>query len=243
MIYEKMAKACVAFLEAKPKKTGKNKFSDYNYFTLDDIEPPLKRVCEKIGIFYYVTFTEENALLTVVDTTDGTQFTVTSPYASAEVKGCQPIQNLGAVQTYLRRYLLMAAFGITEPDVLEEVTGKDEPKKAKANTVTPKATSKPATGSQTPEEADKNKYIMDTWTRLVTFFGYDKNLSPNDNANVEARNLGKKTLADKGITDLKAMTIAQADDINREIVEMEEIARQKAEEKSGPENFEGDVLF
>lgn len=240
MIYEKMAKACVEFLDAKPRKTGKNKYSDYNYFTLDDIEPTLKKVCMKVGIFYYVTFTESNALLTVVDTTDSTQFTVSSPYATAEVKGCQPIQNLGAVQTYLRRYLLMAAFGITEPDVLEEATGKDEPQK---KTVTPKATSKPATGKQTPEEADKSKYVMDTWIRLVTFYGYDKSLNPNEKVNVDARNLGKKALADKGITDLKAMTIAQADDINREIVEMEEIAKQKAEEKSGPENFEGDVLF
>jgi hypothetical protein len=47
--------------------------------------------------------------------------------AEANLKGCHPIQNLGAVQTYIRRYLWITALEITDNDIVDTVTGKDEP--------------------------------------------------------------------------------------------------------------------
>jgi hypothetical protein len=39
--------------------------------------------------------------------------------ADAQLKGCHPIQNLGAVETYTRRYLWVTAMEIVEHDALD----------------------------------------------------------------------------------------------------------------------------
>jgi hypothetical protein len=61
-----------------------------------------------------------------------------SPMSTAELKGCHAIQNLGAVQTYLRRYLWVAAMEIVEHDSLDAVAGKDDPKKAEPTVESPR---------------------------------------------------------------------------------------------------------
>jgi hypothetical protein len=48
--------------------------------------------------------------------------------SSAELKGCHAVQNLGAVQTYLRRYLWTTAFELVEHDALDATTGSPEAK-------------------------------------------------------------------------------------------------------------------
>ncbi len=51
--------------------------------------------------------------------------------AEANLKGCYPIQNLGAVETYSRRYLYVTALEIVEHDALDATTGSEAPKSAK----------------------------------------------------------------------------------------------------------------
>ena len=58
--------------------------------------------------------------------------TITSPMSTAALKGCHEVQNLGAVQSYLRRYLWVAALEIVEHDAIDSSAGKDE-KKAKTD--------------------------------------------------------------------------------------------------------------
>jgi len=45
---------------------------------------------------------------------------ITSPMSTAALKGCHEVQNLGAVQTYLRRYFWVAALEIVEHDALDQ---------------------------------------------------------------------------------------------------------------------------
>ena len=45
--------------------------------------------------------------------------------SEANLKGCHAIQNVGAVQSYQRRYLYMTALEIVEQDALDKTTGKD----------------------------------------------------------------------------------------------------------------------
>jgi hypothetical protein len=68
--------------------------------------------------------------------------------SKAELKGCHDVQNLGAVQTYLRRYLWTAAFEIVEHDALDATTGsvKAEPK------VEPKPQPKPVVKEEGPKD-------------------------------------------------------------------------------------------
>ena len=56
---------------------------------------------------------------------------ITSPMGSAALKGCHEVQNIGAVETYQRRYLWVTAMEIVEHDALDASTGKDAPKSAK----------------------------------------------------------------------------------------------------------------
>jgi hypothetical protein len=62
--------------------------------------------------------------------------------STAELKGCHAIQNLGAVQTYLRRYLWVAAMEIVEHDSLDATTGKDDSKKAEPTIESPRIVGK-----------------------------------------------------------------------------------------------------
>ena len=56
--------------------------------------------------------------------------------SSAALKGCHEVQNLGAVQTYLRRYLWVTAMEIVEHDALDSSEPlKPEAKKPEVKTV------------------------------------------------------------------------------------------------------------
>jgi len=80
-----------------------------------------------------VSYNTEYASLCITDTDDGTVIVITSPMADANLKGTHPIQNLGAVETYQRRYLWMTAMEIVEHDVLDASEPmKDAPKTAPA---------------------------------------------------------------------------------------------------------------
>jgi hypothetical protein len=54
------------------------------------------------------------------------KITITSPMSSAALKGCHDVQNLGAVQTYQRRYLWQSALEIVEHDALDATTGQEK---------------------------------------------------------------------------------------------------------------------
>ena len=63
--------------------------------------------------------------MTVYDIEDGSSVVFTSPMGSAQLKGCHEVQNIGAVETYQRRYLYVSALAIVEHDALDAVTGSD----------------------------------------------------------------------------------------------------------------------
>ena len=54
------------------------------------------------------------------------KITFTSPMSSANLKGCHEVQNLGAVETYIKRYLYQNCFEIVESDVLDETMNPAE---------------------------------------------------------------------------------------------------------------------
>lgn len=90
-----------------------------------------------------MSFTQDTAYLTIYDVEKPDQFTTfTSPMSSASLKGCHDVQNLGAVQTYLRRYLWTNAFEIVEHDSLDATTGLVEVKPIAK--VEPKVETKPS---------------------------------------------------------------------------------------------------
>ena len=126
-VYKKLQEARLLLQNTKLTKSGKNKFAGYEYFELGDFLPSIQTICQKVGLCGVVSFNQEMAYLTIYDTDGGDSnfVTFTSPMSSAALKGCHDVQNLGAVQTYLRRYLWTNAFEIVEHDALDATTGNE----------------------------------------------------------------------------------------------------------------------
>lgn len=136
-IYEKLAQARVDFHSAKIKKSGWNDYSQYEYFELSDFLPVILKLQDKHKFICMTSFDENLATMEIIDlekTEDKIIFT--SPMSTAKLKACHEVQNLGAVETYERRYLYMTAFEIIENDEVDRslsydnaVPQKKEPKK------------------------------------------------------------------------------------------------------------------
>ena len=118
-VHKKLMEARILLQQAPLKKSGHNKFAGYSYFELGDFLPTINQIFSKIGLCGVVSFDKELATLTITDTEDSTEIKLTSPMAEANLKGCHPIQNLGAVETYTRRYLWVSAMEIVEHDALD----------------------------------------------------------------------------------------------------------------------------
>jgi hypothetical protein len=119
-IHKKLMQARLKLQIADLKKSGHNKFAGYKYFELGDFLPTIQEISNEVGICGTVTFYTDIAILTITDMDDATQFIeFKCPMSSAALKGCHDVQNLGAVQTYLRRYLWTNAFEIVEHDAID----------------------------------------------------------------------------------------------------------------------------
>ena len=115
-IYEKLAEARTRL---NVKKSGRNNFAKYGYFELADFLPEINLLAKELGFVCLVSFDAEKATMTMKDATGEGEIIFTSPMSTAELKGCHAVQNLGAVQTYLRRYLYQTAFEIVEAEQLD----------------------------------------------------------------------------------------------------------------------------
>ena len=127
MVLNKLNAARKMFHALPMKKTGHNSFSEYDYFELADFLVPALKIFDELQMSAVVSFGIELASMTLTDLDDGTQFVITSPMSTAKLKACHEVQNLGAVQTYLRRYLWIAALEIVEHDAIDSSPGAAEP--------------------------------------------------------------------------------------------------------------------
>ena len=124
-IYEKLQAMRCDLQGAELKKSGYNKFAGYNYFDLSDFLPTINALMLSYKVCSAISYGVETATLVLTDAEKpGNTITFTSPMSSASLKGCHEVQNLGAVQTYLRRYLYTTAFEIVEHDALDSTQGK-----------------------------------------------------------------------------------------------------------------------
>ena len=122
-VHKKLMEARIQLQGKKLKKSGHNKFAGYDYFELGDFLPVVQEIFNGLGLCGVVRYTATDASLTVTDVESAGEIVITSPSAEVALKGCTPIQGIGAAQTYLRRYLWVTAMEIVEHDVLDATTG------------------------------------------------------------------------------------------------------------------------
>jgi len=137
-VYKKLIDARNMLQTKELTKSGHNKFAGYKYFELSDFLPSIQQIFQEVGLVDVISFTAEVATMTIFDVEDGSSIVFTSPMGSASLKGCHEVQNIGAVETYQRRYLYTTAMAIVESDALDATTAKEEPKpKEKFDGATP----------------------------------------------------------------------------------------------------------
>jgi ERF superfamily len=150
-VFQRLNQAREQFHSLKLQKTGHNEFAGYYYFELGDFLIPALKVFRECGLCAIVSFDKETAMMEIrADADPDHVIRITSPMGSAALKGCHEVQNIGAVETYQRRYLWVAALEIVEHDALDATTGKDKPAPKKAFDAPHKPTD--GAGDSIPEE-------------------------------------------------------------------------------------------
>lgn len=102
------------------KKEG-NGYS-FRFFDMPDIEPIITDLCAEYKVFTLVSFPEGKATMTVADAEkpiDYYQVEVTPKECT--MKSINPIQSTGAMMSYMRRYLYLTVFCISESDIIDNI--------------------------------------------------------------------------------------------------------------------------
>jgi hypothetical protein len=118
-VYAKLQKCRVELQNMELKKSGHNKFAGYRYFELGDFLPAVNTLFDIYGLAYSLQFDREMATMFIIDVDTGSSIKFTCPMEQAVLKGCMPVQNLGASITYITRYLLVMALAISEHDAVD----------------------------------------------------------------------------------------------------------------------------
>lgn len=123
-LHEAIIRIRVELQNSNIKKSGFNKFAGFKYFELSDFLPKLNELMLKYNVNDVFTITEDKAILTLIKDDERQDYTM--PFKLFEVpknKSGQPqmqeIQYLGALNTYIKRYLYMNAFGITDGEIID----------------------------------------------------------------------------------------------------------------------------
>lgn len=123
-VFTNLNAARLEFHKLKLKKTGKNTFAKYDYYELRDFLPSAIQICADHDLCAIISFTDTNCTMRLVDTTDGSHCFFESPIADAQTKGSSPIQAIGSVHTYMRRYMWVLALEIVESDGVEAASSR-----------------------------------------------------------------------------------------------------------------------
>lgn len=118
-IYAKLAQARVKLQKENLKKTGNNR--SFKYFELKDFLPRVNEIFEELKMCAVVRYSSELATLTIYDCEKDESIEFTSPMVQKALPSGTEIQNLGAIQTYQRRYLYLTALEIVEDDLVDGI--------------------------------------------------------------------------------------------------------------------------
>ena len=130
MLNEKIIKIKNRLYSEKIEKTGKNSFQNFNFFELKDFLPKLIQFMNEEEINDQFTIENNEAILILNYKEEKNTYKIPfvmfdTPLNKAGKESMQPIQYLGALNTYYKRYLYLNAFSISENDVIDAMD-KDE---------------------------------------------------------------------------------------------------------------------
>lgn len=165
-VYAKLQQARTKLHSMELKKSGHNKFAGYKYFELADFIVPIQKIFDELKLCGVVSFGTDLATLTIVDFESNEKIEITSPMSTAALKGCHEVQNLGAVETYIRRYLWVTALEIVEHDALDSSEPINEPEGKRVAKAIAAAKATPTAGAM-DELSKEDQEALHTLSRQV----------------------------------------------------------------------------
>ena len=155
-IYAKLAQARVKLQKENLKKTGNNR--SFKYFELKDFLPRVNEIFDELKMCAVVRYSSELATLTIYDCEKDESIKFTSPMVQKALPSGTEIQNLGAIQTYQRRYLYLTALEIVEDDLVDSIPPeKTEQKKQESRKRYNESTQQNVNSTQDKSILDKLK--------------------------------------------------------------------------------------
>ena len=154
-IYEKLQQARVELQESGLKKSGYNKFANFDYFELKDFLPKINEIFLKLKLFSKFDLLENEGVLTIINAEkpDEKEKFVT-PKITVEMKEQNGLQQIGSTHTYLKRYCYYNALEIIINDEVDATIDKDKSENQNSN-FAKKQTTK--TKKETSKEEEKIK--------------------------------------------------------------------------------------
>lgn len=117
-IYSKLAKAKQQIATTKMEKAGKNSFSNYSYFTPEQVAQLVQKACDDNGLITLFSLKRneywEYWVLSIIDIDEAWELTIEWATAIPEIKATNVAQQIGWCMTYTERYLKMSAFWIID---------------------------------------------------------------------------------------------------------------------------------
>lgn len=125
-IYKKIQQARVELQKMGIKKSGHNKFANFDYFELKDFLPKVNEIFLDLKLFSKFDLLENEGILTIINSENPEESIVFStPKATIDMKGQNGLQQIGSTHTYLSYY---NALEIIINDETEATIGKNDNK-------------------------------------------------------------------------------------------------------------------
>lgn len=119
--YQELQEVRFELSKASLKKTGKNNYQDFEYFELKDFLPTATDLFKKHDLtpVFNVELSPEGIEYAILDVFYKGSEKITFKAPTARPNNNNPIQGLGAMITYMRRYLYLMALDIVENDIVD----------------------------------------------------------------------------------------------------------------------------
>ena len=148
-VYQRLLNARVIISETPIKKEGRNKFSNYDYFTPSQITQLVSMACKDAGLLtvYKLTVIDGDSyggclsIYNIDDPKEVIEFL--QPTISPEIKATNAAQKIGGMVTYNERYLKMSAFDIADNNLDFDADQKEDAKKKRRTPPPPPPRKKP----------------------------------------------------------------------------------------------------
>lgn len=230
---QKIIEARMQFMASKAKKTGRNEYSNFDYFRLEDIVPVAERICKDLGICVMFDSPAGQAVMHVYDCESSERYDITMEMKDVKITATNEMQAYGGAKTYARRYLWLDFLDIVEDDDFDSAQGRPMDKPAKGYTGKPtvpadkarKADSRPAEPIFNPKAV---------WKQVLLHFGYDMSKPKDDKDNADALKAAHG-LFDPYAKTVDELTKDKGDAILERLQNME-----KAVKTVPPEDFQDD---